>query len=605
MPRNSGDNTGVPPLIIADAITVTKGPHRILTEVSVGLQEGDSIGVVGRNGGGKSTLLRALAGIDAVDDGRITRRSGVSLALVAQSDLLPTGTAGEVVFGDRAEHDWAGDARTRDVLTGLFGGVGAPALGEGLDTPTAGLSGGESRRVALAAALVRNPDVLLLDEPTNHLDIAAVAWLARHLHSRPARSALAVVTHDRWFLDAVTSRTWEVGRGGVEAFDGGYAAYVLAKAERQRMASATEARRQNLLRKELAWLRRGPPARTSKPKFRIEAASALIADEPPPRDDLSLRRVAAARLGKAVLELHGVTLRPAQGVDPVLSGVTWGLGPGDRIGLLGRNGVGKTTLIRLILGQDVPPFTGSVRRGKTVVPALLDQRLAPSDPEARVLPWLQQSGERLTVTSGDELTAGQLLEEFGFRGDAVRRRLGDLSGGELRRLHLLRLLLGGPNVLLLDEPTNDLDVETLTVLEDVLDRWPGTLLVVSHDRYFLERVCDDIWVMPGDGALRHLPGGVEAYLAESAQPAPVVPPAAAAPAKTDAALNRERRKEITRIERAMDRASAQIDQLHAQMAESATDPEALIDLGRRLAQVQAALGGLEDDWLALADTSLD
>ncbi len=599
----------MPALLTADAITVVKGPHRVLTEVSLGLQEGERIGVVGRNGGGKSTLLRALAGMDVPDAGRVVRRSGVRVELVGQADALPGGTVRQAIFADRAEHDWAGEPLARDVVGGLFGGLAAPALTAGLDTPTADLSGGEARRVALAAALVHNPDVLLLDEPTNHLDISAIGWLAEHVRSRPARTALAVVTHDRWFLDAVTDHTWEVGRETVEAYEGGYAAYVLAKAERQRQRSSTQARRQNLLRKELAWLRRGAPARTSKPKFRLDAASALIADEPPPRDALSLRRVASARLGKEVVELTDVTLRPAEGSDAVLTDITWGLGPGDRIGLLGRNGTGKTTLIRLLLGSDPPPFDGRVARGATVVPALLDQRLPIPDPEVRVLPWLQRAGERIVVTSGDDLTAAQLLEQFGFRGDAVWRRLGDLSGGELRRLHLLRLLLGGPNLLLLDEPTNDLDVETLTVLEDVLDRWPGTLLVVSHDRYFLERVCDDVWSIPGDGTLRHLPGGVEEYLADAAQgdrdsPVPRAAPGASAGAPaagSGTARDRERRKELARVERSMDKAHARVAELHEAMAAAATDAGALAELGPQLGAANADLAALEDQWLMLAE----
>jgi ATP-binding cassette subfamily F protein uup len=470
---------------------------------------------------------------------------------------------------------------------------------------------------------VHSPDVLLLDEPTNHLDLPGVAWLADHLRRRPAATAMAVVTHDRWFLDAVTSTTWEVVEGPdggrVEQYEGGYAAYVLARAERDRMAAASQARQRNLLRKELAWLQRGAPARTSKPKFRLDAAAELIADEPPPRDRLSLQRVAAARIGKQVVELREVTLRPAVDAAPLLERTTWGLGPGERIGLLGRNGAGKSTVLRLLLGQDPPPAQGSVQRGRTVQAGQLAQRVEGIDPDARVLPWLQESGSRIVVSSGEELTATQLLEQFGFRGDAGWKRLADLSGGELRRLHVLRLLLSGANLLLLDEPTNDLDVETLTALEDVLDHWPGTLVVVSHDRFFLERVCDDLWLLPGDRTIRHLPGGVEEYLAEVAPaaaavaaepPAPgAAPPtagsagarAAAAPA-TGGARDRERRKELARLERAMAKSQTKIDELHAALAAAAaTDPAALAALGRELAGAQEELGAAEDAWLLAAE----
>ncbi len=587
-------------LVVADSVTVVRGPHTILQGLSLGVHEGDRIGVVGRNGGGKSTLLDTLAGGVSPDGGRITMRSGTRVEMVSQRDDVPGSTVGEAVLAGLTLHEALGTPLVRDVLTGLLGGVTAPLLAVGLHTPVTGLSGGESRRVALAAALIHGPDVLLLDEPTNHLDITGVSWLAAHLQSRPARSALVVVTHDRWFLDAVTTATWEVVAGGVEAYEGGYAAYVLAKAERDRQSRASTARRNNLLRKELAWLQRGAPARTSKPKYRRDAAAELIADEPPPRDGLVLRRVAGARLGRTVVELDGVTLRPAASAPPVLREATWGIGPGDRIGLLGRNGVGKTTLMRLILGQDVP-VEGRVRRGATVRAAILDQHIDDGDPESRILPWLQEVGERITVSTGDDLTASVLLERFGFAGDAAWKRLGDLSGGERRRLQLLRVLLSGPNVLVLDEPTNDLDVETLTVLEDLLDQWPGSLVVVSHDRYFLERVCDDIWAMPGDGGIRHLPGGVAQYLADASAEASESPEPARTTGKSPAAADRDQRKRVARAERAMSTAQRRIDDIHQRMSASATDPVALAELGRELSDAEGALASAEDDWLTLVE----
>jgi ATP-binding cassette subfamily F protein uup len=578
----------VPALVVTDSLSVHKGTATILGGVSLGLSDGDRIGVVGRNGAGKSTLLRSLAGLEPPDDGRVTLAGGTTVRLVTQRDTLPPGTVQQVVLGDGPVHEWASDPRIRGVVSGLL----EP---EWLDRPSEVLSGGQSRRVALAAALVAQPDVLLLDEPTNHLDIEAIGWLAEHLRSWPkARRAIVVVTHDRWFLDEVTTRTWEVGGGTVAQYEGGYAAYVLAKAEREQQQAATEARRRNLLRKELAWLRRGPPARTSKPKFRQEAALALIADEPPPRDRLTLERVAMNRLGKQVVELTDVTLSPARGVAPVLSHAQWGIGPGDRIGLLGRNGAGKTTMLRMLVGR-IEPQSGRIKRGKTVVPALVDQKLPLVDPQARVLPWLQEVGNHVEIAGGDEVTPSQLLERFGFAGDTPWKRLGDLSGGELRRLYLLRTFLSGANLLMLDEPTNDLDTETLTVLEDVLDGWPGSLIVVSHDRYFLERVCDDVWSI-GQGRLRHLPGGVDEYLA---RPEPVLPTGA----RTGGGDTRAARKELARLDRDLDRAHKRVDVIHAQMAGAATDPTRLVELGDALRRAESDLAAIEDRWLEVADSA--
>ncbi len=573
---------------MTDSVTVRKGTATILESVSLGLSDGDRIGVVGRNGAGKSTLLRVLAGVESLDGGRATVSGGTVIRLVTQHDTLPAGSVRDVVVGPGPEHEWAGDPRIRGIVAGLLD----PAW---MSRSSAELSGGQARRVALAAALVAQPDVLLLDEPTNHLDLQAIRWLAEHLRAWPAgRRAAVVVTHDRWFLDEVTTRTWEVGRGGVDQYEGGYAAYVLAKAEREQQQAVIEARRQNLLRKELAWLRRGPPARTSKPKFRQDAALALIADEPPPRDRLALQRVSMNRLGKQVLDLEEVSASPATGAPPVLTSVTWGIGPGDRLGLLGPNGAGKTTLLRVLSGQ-LAALSGRVKRGKTVHAAIVDQRLPALDADARVLPWLQEVGNRVVVAGGEELTPSQLLEQFGFTGDAPWKRLGDLSGGELRRLHLLRTFLSGANVLMLDEPTNDLDTETLTVLEDVLDGWPGSLIVVSHDRYFLERVCDDVWELT-NGTVRHLPGGVDEYLAAPDEPAAPAP-------RPSGGDTRAARKEMTRIERELGKAQRRVEDIHARMAEASTDGEALVGLGKELAQAERDVADLEDRWLEAAEAA--
>jgi ATP-binding cassette subfamily F protein uup len=495
------------------------GQRMLLDGVSAGVAAGERVGVVGRNGTGKSTLLAVLAGTVPLDGGRVTRNRGLRIGHLPQHDRL-AGSVGSLVTGGRPEHVWAGDPRTRSVIAALLAGID-------FTSPAQRLSGGESRRVALAALLVGDHDLLLLDEPTNHLDVEAIDWLAGFL--RDLGTAMVVVTHDRWFLDAVSDRTWELAAGRLHAYDGGYAAYVLARAERARIADATQRRRRNLLRKELAWLRRGPPARTSKPRFRIEAANALIADEPAPRDGVELVRLATARLGKSVLEAEDLTVRAGERV--LLDHVTWQLGPGDRIGVLGPNGAGKTTLLRVLAGSlDVGrrPGSGSasfpaselvvggrVVRGKTVRLGYLAQDDAGLDLGMSAREAVAQVKGNLAASEGAG-SAGQLLERLGLRGDTQWTPAGDLSGGERRRVQVLRLLVDEPNVLLLDEPTNDLDVDTLTEVEDLLDGWPGSLLVVSHDRYFLERVTDHVVALLGDGKLSFLGGGIEEYLARRA-----------------------------------------------------------------------------------------
>jgi ABC transport system ATP-binding/permease protein len=576
-------------LVNLENVGKAHGTTTVLADVSLGVAEGERIGVVGRNGSGKSTLLRVLADEEAVDSGRVTHTGGLTVGRLAQRDRLPAeATVLHAVVGERPEHEWAGDARVRAVLDGLLRDLPADAV-------VGTLSGGERRRVALAALLVLDPALLLLDEPTNHLDIEAIAWLAGWLRSR--RGGLVVVTHDRWFLDEVCDQTWEVTAGSVEQYDGGYASYVLARAERERQAAAGEQRRRNLLRKELAWLRRGPPARTSKPRFRIDAANALIAGEPPPRDSVELQRFAATRLGKDVVDVEHATVR--LGAREILRDVTWRLGPGDRVGVLGPNGAGKTTLLRLVSG-DLAPAAGRVRIGRTVVPAVLSQEVAEVDPSIRVLQAVEEVGARVELGKGREATAGQLLERLGFPPARQWTPVGDLSGGERRRLQLLRLLMRGPNLLLLDEPTNDLDVDTLAEVEDVLDGWAGTLVVVSHDRWFLERVCDSLWAVPGDGTVRHLPGGVDDYLALRARAtASATEPGAAAPrSRVD---SRAARKELLRIERRLERIAREEADLHAAMAADATDYERVAELDRQLRALTAEREELEESWLMLAE----
>ncbi len=585
-------------LVNLEAVGKAYGTATIFESVSLGVGDGERIGVVGRNGAGKSTLLGLIVGTVTPDSGRLTRSGGVRIAAVSQrGHLEPGASVRSVVVGDAAEHVWAGDAAVREVLTGL-------GLATDLDAGVDRMSGGERRRVALAAALVQQADLLVLDEPTNHLDVEGVTWLADYLNAR--RGALLVVTHDRWFLDAVCSRTWEVtGDAGVRAFDGGYAAYVLARAERARQAEASEARRQNLLRKELAWLRRGPPARTSKPRFRIEAAEALIADVPPPRSSVELQALAQRRLGRRVFDLEDVTVRV--GERTLLEHVSWHVGPGDRIGVIGVNGSGKTHLLRLLTGA-VQPASGTVRIGQTAQVGYLSQEVTELPSELRVLEAVREVRTTAEL-AGTELSASQLAERFGFGNDKQWTPVADLSGGERRRLQLLRLLLAQPNVLLLDEPTNDLDTDTLAALEDLLDSWAGTLIVVSHDRYLLERVCDTTVALlpPGEGAgpggnLAALPGGVEEYLARRRAAA------AGSGASSPLSQRRERkgdtraaRKELDRLERQVAALDKREAQLHAALAEHATDFDKVAELDAQLRSVVTEREAAETAWLELAD----
>jgi len=603
-------------LVNLERVSKSYGVRPLLTDVSLGIGAGERIGIVGRNGDGKTTLLEVMTGLEEPDTGRVSRTRGLPIGYLHQGDeLVDTHTVREAVLGGRSDHEWAADSRSREIVEVLLAGVS-------LDRAVLGLSGGERRRCSLAALLLGDHDLIVLDEPTNHLDVEAVAWLAEHLVQRP--SALVVVTHDRWFLDAVCQWTWEVHDGVVDAYEGGYAAFVLAKAERQRQASASETRRQNLARKELAWLRRGAPARTSKPKFRIEAANALIEDVPPPRDRMELQNFATQRLGKDVIDVEDVDL--SRGDRQLLSHATWRLGPGDRVGIVGVNGAGKTSVLSLIAGA-LPPSAGRVKHGRTVALQHLTQQLDDLDPEGRVLPTVE-SIRRVTKTVDGEITATSMLERFGFTGDRLTARIGDLSGGERRRFQLLRLLLTEPNVLLLDEPTNDLDIDTLNVLEDFLDGWPGTLVVVSHDRYFLERVTDSVWALLGDGQISMLPRGVDEYLerrtadlsrvdaelrravvssAEDASTRRELPeeaaPASSAPgrAKAGSAEERAARKNIARIDKRLERIAEQEAALNAEILEHAQDYEKLAGLSARLDELAAEKEELEMEWLEAAE----
>ncbi|GAW49023.1 MULTISPECIES: ABC-F family ATP-binding cassette domain-containing protein [unclassified Nocardioides] len=588
-------------LLNLERVSKSYGVRPLLTDVSLGIAAGERIGIVGRNGDGKTTLLEVMTGLEEPGTGRVSQQRGLLIGYLHQGDELEDShTVREAVLAGLDDHQWAADFRTREIVEVLLAGVA-------LDRPVTGLSGGERRRCSLAALLLGDHDLIVLDEPTNHLDVEAVAWLAQHLVKRP--SAMVVVTHDRWFLDEVCQWTWEVHDGVVDAYEGGYAAFVLAKAERSRQASASEIRRQNLARKELAWLRRGPPARTSKPKFRIDAANALIEDVPPPRDRLELQKFATQRLGKDVIDIEDADL--VRGERTLLEHATWRLGPGDRVGIVGVNGAGKSSVLNLISGA-LQPAAGKVKLGRTVALRQLTQQLDDLDPDGRVLPMVE-SFRRVTKTAdGNEITASSMLERFGFTGDKLTTRIGDLSGGERRRFQLLMLLLDEPNVLLLDEPTNDLDIDTLNVLEDFLDGWPGTLVVVSHDRYFLERVTDSVWALLGDGQISMLPRGVDEYLERRAgglasgqldvgSASQQAADTSVSKAKVGGAEERAARKAVSRIEKRLAKITELETRLNAEVLEHAQDYERLAGISAQLSALSTEKGDLELEWLEASE----
>ena len=565
----------------------------LLSQVSLGVSEGDRIGIVGRNGSGKSTLMKIIAGVEDPDAGRVTKSNSSRIGILSQVDTASKdATVGDVVIGNREKHEWASDARIREIFTGLFGGFDDHLF----ERTFASLSGGEKRRVGLAKLLIDDLDLILLDEPTNHLDVEGVAWLAEHLNARKDLAVL-VVTHDRWFLDAVTDRTWEVVLGKVEEYDGGYSAFVLAKAERARQAGAMDARRNNLIRKELAWLRRGAPARTTKPKFRVDAANELISAEPAPRDSTELLKFALNRLGNTVFELHHAQIQA--GEKELIHDLTWNVGPGDRIGIVGINGAGKTTLMRTLAGQ-LKPTSGKLVTGITVKIAFLTQHLDELDPKWRLLEAVEKVATHVEIGKGKTLSASQLCERLGFDRDAQWTPVGDLSGGERRRLQLTRLLMDSPNVLLLDEPTNDFDIETLTELEDLLDSYGGTLIVISHDRYFLERVCDRFYGLLGDKVLRDLPRGVDQYLEQRAvSSAPSTESSSKEGSTSSAAQLRQLKKDLTRVERQVAKGKERLAQLKSELEAAAFSPEKLLELSAEIATVESDLVVREEEWLEI------
>ena len=579
-------------LVNLESVSKAFDIKELLNNVNIGVSQGDRIGIVGRNGAGKSTLMKIIAGVESPDAGRVTKSGGTNIGILSQIDNAPKGaTVRDVVLGEKATHEWARDAGVRAIFTGLFGGYHEELFTRGF----ASLSGGERRRVGLAKLLIEDLDLILLDEPTNHLDVEGVAWLAAHLKNRK-NLAVVVVTHDRWFLDEVTDRTWEVVGGSLEEYDGGYSAYVLAKAERARQQSAMDARRNNLLRKELAWLRRGAPARTSKPKFRVDAANELIATEPPPRDNTELLKFSQNRLGNTVFECQHLQIRAGENV--LIEDLVWNIGPGERIGIVGVNGAGKTTLIRTLVGEHFAS-AGKLVKGVTVKVAMLSQHLTELDPTWRLIEAVERVATRVELGGGRELSASQLCERLGFDRESQWTPVGDLSGGEKRRLQLTRLLMDSPNVLLLDEPTNDFDIEILTELEDLLDSFAGTLMVISHDRYFLERTCDRVVGLLGDGKVTDLPRGIDQYLEQRATQIEASIPKNINDKKiSNAAEERQNKKDLARIERQMEKLDLEIVELEKIQSESAYDADALIKATAALQMALKKRTELEEEWLS-------
>ena len=565
----------------------------LLVGVSLGVSEGDRIGIVGRNGSGKSTLMKVMAGIEPPDSGRVTKSNAVKIGLLSQVDLAnPESTVGEVVLGDAAKHEWASDPNIREVFTGLFGSFDDHIF----DRKFGQLSGGERRRVGLAKLLINELDLILLDEPTNHLDVEGVAWLAKHLRKR-RELAVVVITHDRWFLDEVSDSIWEVIDGKVESYEGGYSAYVLAKAERARQAGAEDARRNNLIRKELAWLRRGAPARTSKPKFRVDAANQLISAEPAPRNSAELLNFATNRLGNTVYEIHNAKL--SIGETTLIEKLNWNIGPADRIAIVGVNGSGKTTLMRTLAGQ-YRFSSGKLQTGITVKAAFLSQHLEELNPSWRVLEAVENVALRVDLAGGREISASQLCERLGFDYEGQQKMVRDLSGGEKRRLQLTRLLMASPNVLLLDEPTNDFDVETLTALEDLLDTYAGVIIVISHDRYFLERVCDRFVGLLGNETLQDLALGIEQYLELRAEMISRSVVTEDRKEISGAAQLRLVKKELAKVEKQLERVIVQEQELIKEQESASFDHQRLLEVGAKLTDIGKVRSELEDKWLELS-----
>jgi ATP-binding cassette subfamily F protein uup len=565
----------------------------LLVDVSLGISEGERIGIVGRNGGGKSTLLKILAGLEEPDAGRVTRANWAKLGSLSQVDSAGAGaTVRDVVVGVKKVHEWASDAGVREIFAGLFGGYESSIM----DRPFVSLSGGEKRRVGIAKLLIQSLDIVLLDEPTNHLDVEGVAWLAKHLRKR-RELAVVVITHDRWFLDEVSDSIWEVIDGKVESYEGGYSAYVLAKAERARQAGAEDARRNNLIRKELAWLRRGAPARTSKPKFRVDAANQLISAEPAPRNSAELLNFATNRLGNTVYEIHNAKL--SIGETTLIEKLNWNIGPADRIAIVGVNGSGKTTLMRTLAGQ-YRFSSGKLQTGITVKAAFLSQHLEELNPSWRVLEAVENVALRVDLAGGREISASQLCERLGFDYEGQQKMVRDLSGGEKRRLQLTRLLMDSPNVLLLDEPTNDFDVETLTALEDLLDTYAGVIIVISHDRYFLERVCDRFVGLLGNETFQDLALGIEQYLELRAEMISRSVVSEDRKEISGAAQLRLVKKELAKVEKQLERVVAQEQELIKEQESASFDHQRLLEVGAKLTEIVKVRSELEDKWLELS-----